>query len=57
MGQGLLHLDPLVRVKGQHLVQQVQSCSTKDTSAREELMSVIHVTREEELPGSNSVTL
>lgn len=29
VGQRLLHLDPLVRVKGQHLVQQVQSCSMR----------------------------
>lgn len=29
VGQGLLHLDPLVRVKRQHSVQKVQSCSTK----------------------------
>lgn len=36
MCQGLLHLDPLVGVKGQHLVQQVQSCSTRGRTFSEE---------------------
>lgn len=35
VSQRLLHLDPLVRVKGQHLVQQVQSCSMTRRSPNE----------------------
>lgn len=44
MCQSLFHFNPFVRVESQHLVQQIQSCSTK-TTKKEINVILVHTTR------------